>query len=123
MKYEARLTTADPSQDWEVTNQAFVHLWLARISETEASPFKSLLEGVSSWPETATAVAVRIGQDDDLDLLAPFGLGDLFNLVVRPNAHCANSNAYHGRVTEKDWARRWPELKIESVRGALRPQS
>jgi hypothetical protein len=27
-------------------------------------------------------------------------------------------NAYFERVSDKDWARRWPELKIEPVRGA-----
>jgi hypothetical protein len=117
-KYESRLTTADPSKDWEVTNQAFVHRWLPRGSEPDASPFECLLDGVRSWPEIATAVAVRIQPNDELEVLAPFGLGDLFNLVMRPNLQCANSNAYFERVSDKDWARRWPELKIEPVRGA-----
>ncbi|MFV1968971.1 MAG: nucleotidyltransferase family protein, partial [Pirellulaceae bacterium] len=117
-KYESRLSTADPSKDWEVTNQAFVHRWLPRGSEPEASPFECLLDGVRSWPEVATAVAVRIRPNDKLEVLAPFGLGDLFNLVVRPNGQCANPYAYRERVLDKDWARRWPELKIEPVRGA-----
>ena len=117
-KYELRLTTADPSKDWEVTNQAFVHRWLGRDSGREVSPFGCLLDGVRSWPEIATAVAVRIQPNDELEVLAPFGLGDLFDLVVRPNSQCANPNAYLERVTDKDWARRWPELKIEPIRGA-----
>jgi hypothetical protein len=116
--YELRLTTADPSKNWEVTNQAFVHRWLARDSERETIPFESLLDGVRSWPEIATAVAVRIQPNDELKMLAPFGLGDLFSLVVRPNPQCADPNAYPERVSVKGWARRWPELKIEPASGS-----
>lgn len=118
VRYESRLTTTDPSKNWEVTNQAFVHRWLAQNYERETSPFECLLDGVRSWPEIATAVAVRIQSNDELEVLAPFGLGDLFSLVVRPNPECAITNAYAERVSEKGWARRWPELKIEPVRGA-----
>jgi hypothetical protein len=101
-----------------VTNQAFVHRWLPRGCEPDASPFECLLDGVRSWPEIATAVAVRIQPNDELEVLAPVGLGDLFNLVVRPNTQCTNSSAYLERVWDKDWARRWPELKIEPACGA-----
>ena len=100
-----------------------MHRWLASDSEREASPFECLLDGFRSWPEIATAVAVRIQPNDELKVLAPFGLGDLFNLVVWPNAQCTNTNAYAERVSEKGWARRWPELKIGPVRGAAREGS
>jgi len=31
------------------------------------------------------ALGVRLGPDDSLDIAAPFGFDDVFNMVIRPN--------------------------------------
>jgi hypothetical protein len=39
---------------------------------------------ISYWPETATAIAVRLNSKNIVEILAPYGLNDLFNLIVKP---------------------------------------
>jgi hypothetical protein len=61
---------------------------------------------MKAWPETATAVAVRLGKDDVIEVAAPFGLDDLFNLVVRPTAgfEVEKKAVYLDRIRSKNWA-------------------
>lgn len=111
-RYEAELRGAYPALCWEVTNQAWVHVWYAAKVGHEVAPLGSVLEGLATWPETATAVAVRLAADDQIELLAPFGVSDLFDLVVRHNPARASAATYRERSAQKLWARRWPELRI-----------
>jgi nucleotidyltransferase-like protein len=46
---------------------------------------RSIGEAVGSWPETATAVAVRVDGDDRIEICAPHGLTDLLGGVWRHN--------------------------------------
>lgn len=41
---------------------------------------------------------------------APYGLSDVFNLIVRPNPVLAPRHVYQART--KRWRRQWPELTI-----------
>ena len=70
--------------------------------------------GVSSatWPETATAVAVRLLADDRLQVVAPCGLDDLFGMVCRRNPRRVSVDQYHRRLREKRVAERWPRVVI-----------
>lgn len=111
-QYQAILVERDQTLEFEVINQAFVHIWLRQVTGGARSAFNSLEEALRSWPETATAVAVRLDERDCLDVIAPFGLDDLFRLVVRPNPQCPSPEAYKARVSQKAWASRWPELHI-----------
>lgn len=49
------------------------------------APLASIADAVGTWPETATAVAVRLRADDGLDICAPLGLDDLLAGVWRRN--------------------------------------
>ena len=55
---QCRLTARLPNVPWEVTNQAGVHLWYEHYFGYAVVPLTSIVEAVSSWPETATSVAV-----------------------------------------------------------------
>src|SRR5687768_9759578 len=49
-----------PDVGWEATNQAAVHTWYSEFfGGPPVAPLRSTAEGVATWPETATAVAVR----------------------------------------------------------------
>ncbi|WP_233625314.1 nucleotidyltransferase family protein [Actinoplanes sp. ATCC 53533] len=50
-----------PDVVWEATNQAAVHTWYSEFfGGPPVAPLRSTAEGVATWPETATAVAVRL---------------------------------------------------------------
>ena len=48
-------------------------------------------------------------------IAAPFGLDDLFGLVLRPTPRFARGgrDAYLGRVRAKAWPATWPRLRME----------
>lgn len=56
------------------------------------------------------AVGVRLEPDDTLSIAAPFGLADLFGMVLRPNPAIANGPAYAAKA-ERARAL-WPELTV-----------
>jgi hypothetical protein len=108
---ERRLGRALPSARWDVKNQARVHLWYPAKFGRRIQPLRSVEDGLASWAETATAVAVRLEDDDRLTVLAPFGLGDLFGLVLRPVATWASRATAESRARNKRWLERWPLLR------------
>lgn len=103
---EARLAAAAPGLPWSVTNQARMH---ARHGHP---PYRDLADALAHWPETATAIAVRIGRDG-VEILAPYGLTDLLALIARPTpAHRARPAAMLSRIAAKKWMARWPGLEV-----------
>ena len=79
----------------------------------DVDPLTSSADGVATWPETATAVAVRLLPDETIDVVAPYGLDDLFGLVCRRNSRRVTVEEYRRRVTSKRIAERWPRVRIE----------
>jgi hypothetical protein len=56
-----RLHDAWPQVLWEARNQAAVHTWYSRkFGGDPVNPLLSIADAVATWPETATAVAVRL---------------------------------------------------------------
>lgn len=110
--WEDRLREALPGYRWDVTNQAMVHLWQREQSMSDVAPYPSLDAAVASWPETATAIAVRLCLHDSFSIVAPYGLNDLFELQLRPSPALKDRNVYMSRVLEKDWRSRWRKLTV-----------
>jgi hypothetical protein len=106
---EAALRKRDDTLAWSVKNQARMHV------RNGDAPYRSALDAMRFWPETATAVGVRLGPRGDIDVAAPFGLDDLFGLVVRPTRRfvAEKHGVYLERVRAKHWARHWPGLRID----------
>jgi hypothetical protein len=78
-------------------------------------PLLSSADAVATWPETATAVAIRLlagDRGDRIEIVAPFGLGDLFGLVCRRNPRRGTVEEYGRRVRDKRIAQRWPLVTI-----------
>ncbi|MBI5534773.1 MAG: nucleotidyltransferase family protein [Deltaproteobacteria bacterium] len=111
-RFQRRLAQLQPDLPWEVINQAAVHLWHEKATGERARPHASLDDALGSWPETATAVAVRLDSDDRICVVAPLGLVDLFEGVVRRNAACVSPGVFEERVRSKRFAERWPRLRI-----------
>ncbi len=106
-----RLRDAAPEVPWEVVNQARVHLWRRNSEGVAPPPASSLAAGIAAWPETATCIAVRLTHDDQVQIIAPHGLTDLFALVLRPSP-AADPEAYASRLAAKRHAETWPRLTV-----------
>ncbi|QLP98023.1 MAG: nucleotidyltransferase family protein [Rhodoblastus sp.] len=65
---DARLRRLRPSIPWETTNQARM-----RDPNEGLRDDWSLAHAVAGWPETCTAIAVRLRDDDRLEFVAPWG--------------------------------------------------
>jgi hypothetical protein len=109
---QSALTAQAPDLAWDVTNQAAVHLWYPQVFGVEVAPLTSTADAVATWPETATAIGVRLLTDDTIRVVAPYGLDDLFGLVCRRNPRRATREQYRRRVESKRIARRWPRVRI-----------
>jgi hypothetical protein len=94
----------------EAVNQARVHLWFeqkfgrpyAALSRTDGALRRSLF--------TAHAVGVRLEPDDSLVIAAPYGLGDIFDMVLRPNPELPVIGAHAEKARQA--LERWPELVV-----------
>jgi hypothetical protein len=106
------LRAVTPDVPWDVQNQAIVHLWYPEAFGVEVDPLASSADGVGTWPETASAVAIRLLADDTLDVVAPFGLEDLFGLVWRRNPRRVTLEEYRLRIGRKRVANRWPRVQV-----------
>lgn len=108
---EAALRERAPDLPWEASNQAAVHLWYPRVFGLHVPPFTSTAEAVATFPETASCVGVRLLADDDLLVVAPYGLADLLGCVCRHNPARVSRDFYERRAREKGWSARWPRLR------------
>ena len=101
---------------WDVKNQAAVHLWYPEVFGITVEPLKSAADGVATWPETATSVAVRLLADDSIEVIAPCGLDDLFGLVCRPNSRRITIEEYRRRVAANRIRQHWTDVQIVDTR-------
>jgi hypothetical protein len=104
---ESRLAAIAPGVRWEAVNQATVH------SYTRDAPYESIEQAMSRWADPVTAVGAHLTDEDQIVIRAPFGLRDLFGLLVRPNLVTPDAAAvYRERMITKRWIERWPKLTI-----------
>lgn len=94
----------------EVRNQQRVAEWFEAKFGEPYPPIEDTAEALTRFVAPAFAVGVKLEDDDQITVVAPFGLDDVFNLTIRPNRL---------RPLAKDWDRvtaraleRWPELTI-----------
>lgn len=94
----------------EVRNQARVHLWFEGKFGEPYTPLSSSAEALTRFVSPLFAVAVRLEADDQLRIMAPFGLEDLFALRLRPNP--LRPTGGFARTVAAAVAR-WPEIRVE----------
>ncbi|WP_235988859.1 nucleotidyltransferase family protein [Aquibacillus kalidii] len=111
-RIEKQLYEWDPHVPWSVKNEARMH----HINGVE--PYKSSIDAISKFPETATAIGVKMSGDDNIVLASPCGIKDLVNLKVKPTQFFKeNKNLlplYQQRVEEKNWQSIWSRLLVYS---------
>jgi hypothetical protein len=94
----------------EARNQCRVPIWFKGKFGEDYPPIANTAEALPRFVAPAFAVGVRLETDDSITVVAPFGLEDVFDLIIRPNPH---------RPLAKDWVKvtdkaraRWPELTV-----------
>ena len=104
-----RQTLPDFPFEIDVKNEALVHLWYEKKFKRPLEPYVSLEDAIDTWPTTASAVGVK-KVDGRYECYAPFGLDDLFSLIVRPNKRLVTKEVYCSKATR--WKEKWPQLTI-----------
>jgi hypothetical protein len=108
---ESMLSSVLGDVPWSVRNQARMH------ERNGDAPYEHVGHALEHWPETATAVALRLDEEGGLEVLAPFGLADLFDRIVRATPHMRGRadrrGAFAGRALSKGWEKRWPGVVVE----------
>lgn len=93
-----------PAVNWEVRNQARMHL------KHDFPPFADTLDAISHWVEKETAVAARY-TGTETEIIAPYGLKMNYSNSITP--HPAFPAAlFESRVSKKCWQQIWPALWI-----------
>ncbi|WP_306307193.1 nucleotidyltransferase family protein [Alicyclobacillus acidiphilus] len=108
-QYERSLRQLDSSVPWSVKNQARMH------TINDHAPYTSTADGLANFPEVCTAIGVYMDSNGDLVLVAPYGVDDLVNLIVRPTPFFesgARRAIYEERVSKKKWETVWHRLHI-----------
>jgi uncharacterized protein len=100
----------------EVRNQARVHLWFESRFGCSYPRLSSADDALPRYASVVHAIGVRLEDDDSLDVAAPFGLADLFAMIVRPNRALDNALS-HVRKAHRAQAI-WPEITVLPWDGA-----
>ncbi|MCC5635419.1 nucleotidyltransferase family protein [Nostoc sp. CHAB 5844] len=113
-KLQLLLSQQLPDVPWEITNQAGVHIWFESVFGHNVTPLSSLEEAIATWPEYTTAVGVTLEANNNIRVIAPFGLNDLFGIVVRRNPARVSVETYRKRIEQKQYMARWPMVTVIS---------
>lgn len=93
----------------DVTNEARVHLWYPERFGRSIPPYRSTEHAISTWPTTASSIGVS-SDNGEFVVCAPFGLSDLYAMVVRPNKAIIDRAVYEAKAMR--WVQTWPKLSV-----------
>ena len=94
----------------ELKNQARVHLWYGERFGPGYPPLASTEDGIDRYLVACTCVGIRAS---DGTLYAPYGLGELWDGVLRMNP--ANPRPALFQAKAESYRSRWPWLRILAV--------
>lgn len=103
--YEAELSRLMPELNWQVRNQAIMHL------SNGDQPYLNSVDAMGYWPEKETAVAVRQLANGSFECVSAFGFESLFDLKLSHNLK-RDREVFDSRVYSKDWLLIWPKLQL-----------
>jgi uncharacterized protein len=101
----------------DVKNEARVHLWYKDRFGYSIKPYSSSADAIATFPTTATSVGIR-RVFGSFECCAPFGLDDLFGLIVRPNKRQITRAIYETKIDR--WQSIWPGVTFLSWDEAIR---
>ena len=106
-RYEKNLRSII-NENWSVTNQAR----MAPINKFYRD-YLTTADALGHWPETATAIGVKLDNNDNIEVVAPHGTDDLMSLTLRMTPDFPGGREYFlERIEKKQWLIKWPKLTI-----------
>lgn len=109
-KLEEKLKSFNSYIPWSVKNEARMHI------KSNMPPYSSSVDAISKFPETATALGVKLDEKDNVVLTAPCGIRDVVNLEVKPTPYFTRTKdrieIYENRITKKNWKSIWNNLNV-----------
>lgn len=84
----------------DIKNECRVPIWKKEKYNQEIKPYLSVEDAISRWITTITCIGVRL-EEGKLKIYAPYGLEDLFSLIIRPVKKDATLKVYEEKV--KKW--------------------
>ncbi|MGQ5514350.1 nucleotidyltransferase family protein [Streptococcus anginosus] len=112
LKIETKLKENYPNYSWELKNQVYMH-----IHNPNTEPYRDSRDAMSKYPERCTAIGLRLLDNDQLELFAPYGLDDILEFRIASTPHFLTDPArkalYEQRLSKKNWQKKWNNLQIE----------
>ncbi|SFE07698.1 hypothetical protein SAMN05216238_1089 [Lentibacillus persicus] len=112
-RLEQKLINIQPNEPWSIKNEARMHV------ANNIYPYSSSVDAISKFPETATALGLKLDEYDNLMLAAPYGVDDLINLEVKPTGFFTNTRKraaiYEERIVKKNWSSKWNKIKVQHI--------
>jgi hypothetical protein len=105
--YERTLSAMMPAHNWQVRNQARMHL------QNGDTPYADCIDAMGYWPEKETAVAVRKVDGNGFECVSAFGFDILFAHTVTHNPK-RDIAIFKHRVESKQWLTRWIRLRVKA---------
>lgn len=93
----------------DIKNQKRVPIWYKEKYKVERSPYTCVENAISRWGTTITCIGVRL-ENNKMKVVCPYGLNDLFSLIIRPVKIDFSKEDYEKKV--KSWKEKWPKLDI-----------
>ncbi|GAM58762.1 hypothetical protein JCM19231_5001 [Vibrio ishigakensis] len=106
LEYESQLKQCMPSLNWQVRNQARMHV------RNGDRPYVSSLDAMSFWPEKETAIGVRQVGQGRYECVSAFDVESLFENFITHNPK-RSKEIFMQRVESKSWLIHWPLLKVQ----------
>lgn len=107
---EKKLNSILPDVPWSVKNQARMHVI------NNIPPYTSSEDAISKFPETATALGVKLDKENKIVLTDPCGIEDVLNLEVKPTLFFIETKdraaIYEERIIKKNWKTIWHKVKV-----------
>lgn len=114
IRIEKKLKKEYPNYLWELKNEVYMH-----IHNPDTLPYKSARDAINKFPEKCTAIALRLNQEKQIEVYAPYGLEELCAFRVSPTPHFLENKqrmaTFAARINKKDWQSKWPAIKIEHL--------
>lgn len=112
-KLEMKLVSLMPTIPWSVKNEARMHI------KNNIPPYISSVDAISKFPETATALGVKLDEQENVILTSPYGISDLVNLEVKPTPFFKENKElatiYKERIIKKNWKATWNKIKVYEI--------
>ena len=97
---QVELSARAPKKAWKVENAA-----------RRGADVRTVHGALRGAPDTTRAVGVRFTRGGNLEILAPYGLEDVFGLILRPTRG-GTLASLRAEAENEGWVRRFPRLQF-----------